>query len=103
MSSQFKLSLAFAAALVFASQQSAYSQDNGGQNNGDFLAGIFGQQVPTYQGQSNGGQTGNQSPDSSDELRLGIFQGDEGFGDTAEAEGRGGGGGLGGGGEESVE
>ena len=97
MTSRLKLALTFAAALTIAGHIPAAAQDNSAQNNGDFLAGILGKQVPTNEGQDNGGQTGNQSPDSSDEFRLGIFRDGDGIGDTAEAgesEGGGGGGGA---------
>ena len=56
------------------------------QNDNDFLSGIFGQQVPTYQGEPNGGQTNKNKQDDSDELRLGIHDQESDPGDTAEAE-----------------
>ena len=100
MTTRFSIILAAAFVFGLSSHHSSFAQSNNGSGN-DFLSGIFGQQVPTYQGEPNGGQTSKkQDLDPNRDLRLGIMEGDESSGDSAdsgESEGGGSGGGSGGG------
>ena len=82
-----KTVIALFVTLTFAiASQTAMAQNAGQSNGGDFLAGIFGQQVETNQGQPNGGQNSkNNQTDPNRNLRLGIHEGDEGSDDSADA------------------
>ena len=85
MTTRFLIILAVAFTFGLSSHHAAFAQSNNGGGN-DFLSGILGQQVPTYQGEPNGGQTNKkQDLDPNLNLRLGIQEGDEGSGDSADA------------------